>query len=88
MAEITEMVSDFFTDARLNPATLQEMLSGFLAVDERTAASAEEQIIGVLREQEAGRARTEEVCRRHGISTRLFTSMDGSPMARRFRILF
>jgi transposase len=28
----------------------------------------EEQIIGVMREQEAG-ARTEEVCRRHGIST-------------------
>jgi hypothetical protein len=26
----------------------------------------EEQIIGVLREQEAG-ARTEEVCRRHGV---------------------
>jgi putative transposase len=31
----------------------------------------EEQIIGVLREQEAG-ARTEEVCRRHGISTATF----------------
>ena len=31
----------------------------------------EEQIIGVLREQEAG-ARTEEVCRRHGISTTTF----------------
>ena len=28
----------------------------------------EEQIIGVLREQEAG-AQTEEVCRRHGISS-------------------
>src|SRR5260370_29378980 len=31
----------------------------------------EEQIIGVLREQEAG-ARTEEVCRRHGISSPTF----------------
>jgi putative transposase len=31
----------------------------------------EEQIIGVLREQEAG-ARTEEVCRRYGISTTTF----------------
>ena len=31
----------------------------------------EEQIIGVLREQEAG-ARTEEVCRRHGISSAMF----------------
>ena len=31
----------------------------------------EEQIIGVLREQEAG-ARTEEVCRRHGISSATF----------------
>jgi putative transposase len=31
----------------------------------------EEQIIGVLREQEAG-ARTEEVCRRYGISTATF----------------
>jgi putative transposase len=31
----------------------------------------EEQIIGVLREQEAG-ARTEEVCRRHGISAATF----------------
>jgi putative transposase len=31
----------------------------------------EEQIIGVLREQEAG-VRTEEVCRRHGISSATF----------------
>ena len=31
----------------------------------------EEQIIGVLREQEAG-AKTEEVCRRHGISSATF----------------
>ena len=31
----------------------------------------EEQIIATLREQEAG-ARTEEVCRRHGISTTTF----------------
>jgi putative transposase len=31
----------------------------------------EEQIIGVLREQEAG-ARSEEVCRRHGISSATF----------------
>ena len=31
----------------------------------------EEQIIAILREQEAG-ARTEEVCRRHGISTTTF----------------
>jgi putative transposase len=31
----------------------------------------EDQIIGVLREQEAG-ARTEDVCRRHGISTTTF----------------
>ncbi len=31
----------------------------------------EEQIIGVLREQEAG-ARTEEVCRRHAISSATF----------------
>jgi putative transposase len=31
----------------------------------------DDQMIGVLREQEAG-ARTEEVCRRHGISTTTF----------------
>ena len=31
----------------------------------------EEQIIGVLREQEAG-TKTEEVCRRHGISSATF----------------
>jgi putative transposase len=31
----------------------------------------EEQIIAILREQEVG-ARTEEVCRRHGISTTTF----------------
>ena len=31
----------------------------------------EEQIIGVLREHEAG-AKTEEVCRRHGISSATF----------------
>jgi putative transposase len=34
----------------------------------RKSRFSEAQIIGVLREQEAG-ARTEEVCRRHGIST-------------------
>ena len=33
----------------------------------------EDQVIGVLREQEAG-VRTEEVCRRHGISPRPSTS--------------
>jgi len=34
----------------------------------RKSGFSEEQMIGVVREQEAG-ARTEEVCRRHGIST-------------------
>ena len=33
----------------------------------------EEQIIGVLREHQAG-AKTEEVCRRHGISSVTFSS--------------
>jgi putative transposase len=37
----------------------------------RKSRFSEDQIIGVLREQEAG-ARTEEVCRRHGISTTAF----------------
>ena len=37
----------------------------------RKRGFSEEQIIGVVREQEAG-ARTEEVCRRHGISTTTF----------------
>jgi putative transposase len=37
----------------------------------RKSRFSEDQIIGVLREQEAG-ARTEEVCRRHGISTTTF----------------
>jgi putative transposase len=37
----------------------------------RKGRFSEEQIIGVLREQEAG-ARTEEVCRRYGISTTTF----------------
>jgi putative transposase len=37
----------------------------------RKSRFSEEQIIGILREQETG-ARTEEVCRRHGISTTTF----------------
>jgi putative transposase len=37
----------------------------------RKSRFSEDQIIGVLREQEAG-ARTEEFCRRHGISTTTF----------------
>jgi hypothetical protein len=37
----------------------------------RKSRFSEDQIIGVLREQQAG-ARTEEVCRRHGISTTMF----------------
>jgi len=43
----------------------------------------EEQITGVLREHEAG-AKTEEVCRRHGISS---ASMDGSPRGKKVRVL-
>jgi putative transposase len=37
----------------------------------RASRFSEEQIIGVLREHEAG-AKTEEVCRRHGISSATF----------------
>jgi putative transposase len=37
----------------------------------RKSRFSEDQIIGALREQEAGAA-TEEVCRRHGISTTTF----------------
>jgi hypothetical protein len=44
----------------------------------------EEQIIGVLREHEAG-AKTEEVCRRHGISSAPSTSGNRSTAASRSR---
>jgi transposase len=52
----------------------------------RAGRFSEEQIIGILREHEAG-AKTPELCRRHGSRTRPSTSMDGSPVARRFWIL-
>ena len=47
----------------------------------------EEQIIRVLREHEAG-AKTEEYAGARGSQARHFTSIDGSPVARRFRVLF
>jgi putative transposase len=47
----------------------------------------EEQIIGVLREHEAG-ARTEEVCRRHGISSATFYIYGRLPRIKKVRVLF
>jgi putative transposase len=46
----------------------------------------EEQIIGVLREQEAG-ARTEEVCRRHGISDATFYIYGRLPCGKKVLVL-
>jgi putative transposase len=46
----------------------------------------EEQIIGVLREHEAG-ARTEEVCRRHGISSATFYIYGRLPRGKKVRVL-
>ena len=43
----------------------------------------EEQIIGVLREHEAG-AKTEEVCRRHGISSATLYIYGRLPVSSRF----
>lgn len=45
----------------------------------------EEQIIAVLREQEAG-ARTEEVCRRHGISSATFYIYGRLPRIKKIRV--
>jgi putative transposase len=47
----------------------------------------EEQIIGVLREHEAG-ARTEEVCRRHGVSSATFYIYGRAPRIKKVRVLF
>jgi putative transposase len=51
------------------------ILFGFWVTEKETAMKgsrfSEEQIIAVLREHEAG-AKTEEVCRRHGISSATF----------------
>jgi len=52
----------------------------------KRARFSEEQIISVLKEAEAG-AKVSELCWRHGIWDATFTSMDGSPVARRFRVL-
>jgi len=43
----------------------------------------EEQIIGILREHDAG-AKTTDLCGVTGSRMRLSTSMDGSPVTRRF----
>ena len=44
----------------------------------------EEQVIGVLREHEAG-AKTEEVCRLHGISSATFYMYGRLPRGKKFR---
>ncbi len=46
----------------------------------------EEQIIGMLREQEVG-ARTEEVCRRNGISTATFYIYGRLPRGKKVLVL-
>jgi len=46
----------------------------------------EEQIIGVLREHEAG-AKTEEVCRRHGISDATFYIYGRLPRGKKVLVL-
>jgi putative transposase len=46
----------------------------------------EEQIIGVLREHEAG-AKTEEVCRRHGISSATFYIYGRPPCGKKVLVL-
>jgi putative transposase len=52
----------------------------------RGSRFSEEQIIGVLREHEAG-AKTEEVCRRHGISSATFYIYGRLPRGKKVRVL-
>jgi len=47
----------------------------------------EEQIIGILREQEAG-AKTQEACRRHGISDATFYIYGRLPRGKKVQVLF
>ena len=52
----------------------------------RGSRFSEEQIIGVLREHEVG-AKTEEVCRRHGISSATFYIYGRLPRGKKVRVL-
>jgi rubrerythrin len=90
MAEITEMVKDFFTNAQINMKTLQDVLSEFLAI-EKGGQKLYEKALGIVSDSEV-RAKFREFHKQtvnhQKILTEVIEQLGGNPrvMSRRAKV--